>query len=160
MGLYSIHPYSTYFQFSYCLIICIFSVLFIQMDNPRNDVSSHRSSNWKPVSKRQTQRRIKSAVQKFFNTSEMSAGVSGVPQHHHSPQLASMNDGQLKVYMSPNFSSLLFYTERTISYLGYFILFLIKNLTMSVIHFQVIPMLLLHQCTLNVILLFVANIIA
>ena len=63
------------------------------MDNPRNDVSSHCSSNWKPVSKRQTQRRIKSAVQKFFNTSEMSAGVSGMPQHHHSPQLASMNDG-------------------------------------------------------------------
>ena len=49
------------------------------MDNPRNDVPSHCSSNWKPVSKRQTQRRIKSAVQKFFNTSEMSAGVSGMP---------------------------------------------------------------------------------
>jgi hypothetical protein len=73
------------------------------MDKPP-DESSHSRSSWKLVSKRQTQRRIKSAVEQFFNTTSNSAGVSDMLQHHHSTHASSMNDGKRKVCLYNHFN--------------------------------------------------------
>ncbi|EFX77903.1 hypothetical protein DAPPUDRAFT_105706 [Daphnia pulex] len=57
------------------------------------DESSHSRSSWKLVSKRQTQRRIKSAVEHLFNTTSNSAGNAGNTFSTEQPHLCNIVTG-------------------------------------------------------------------